>query len=69
MTELTELTNAINSKTKDTAPGLDNVTYSMFRYLPQSVLKAILIIFNNTVFGIMKPLYHLVRNILKLYQF
>lgn len=49
MTELTELTNAINSKTKDTAPGLDNVTYSMFRYLPQSVLKAILIIFNNTV--------------------
>lgn len=44
---MTEFTNAVNSKTKDTSPGFDNVTYSILRYLPQSALKTILILFNN----------------------
>lgn len=44
---MAEFTNAVNSKTKDTSPGFYNVTYSMLRYLPQSALKTILILFNN----------------------
>lgn len=43
--------NAVLNKVKDSSPGLDNITYSMIKYLPSSVLHKILLFYNNIIFG------------------
>lgn len=44
---LEELHTAIKCNSSDTAPGPDNITYSMIKHLPDTAMKVLLYIYNN----------------------